>query len=57
MQGLFIRLAQQGYYVEVLNTPLTCVDLDSYAALMLIDIEDYLSTDELQVIRYHVEMY
>jgi hypothetical protein len=57
MQGLYTRLTQQGYYVEVAASPLTCIDLDSYAALLLIDIEDYLSRDEIERVRYYVEMH
>ena len=55
MIGLYNRLTRGGWHIEILAQPLTCVDASNYGALLLIDIEDYLSPDEIQSIRYNFE--
>jgi membrane-bound transcription factor site-1 protease len=42
------RLSEVGqYHVEVLTEPLTCFNASNYAALMIIDPEDYFSEREI----------
>lgn len=55
MIGLYNRLTKDGYYIEILNEPLTCFDARNYGALLMIDIEDYLSDEEISSLRYGFE--
>jgi membrane-bound transcription factor site-1 protease len=45
-----------GYFIEILAQPITCVDASNYGVLLLIDVEDFFSEDEIQAIRYNVEV-
>ena len=37
--------------MEILNQPLTCFDAGNYKSLLLVDIEDYLSEQEIAKVR------
>ena len=54
-ERLYSHLSSKGYYLETLYQPLTCFEAENYKALMLIDIEDYLSEAEIVKIREDVE--
>ena len=56
MQGLYNRLTKSGYFLEIMSVPFNCITAENYAALLLIDIEDFLSEDEIISIRYNIEM-
>lgn len=55
MQGLYSRLTKSGYFLEIASQPFTCIEATNYGALLLIDIEDYLSEDEIRSIRFNLE--
>ena len=55
-QSLYHRLSRRGYYLETLNQPLTCFDAKNYKALLLVDIEDYLSEEEITKLRIDIEV-
>jgi len=40
-----------GFHIEILSEPFTCFDADNYGALMVIDPEDYFSSNEIQKLR------
>ena len=52
---MYHRLSRKGYYLETLNQPLTCFSAENYKALLLVDIEDYLSEEEITKLRVDVE--
>lgn len=54
-QSLYHRLSRRGYYLETLNQPLTCFSAENYKALLLVDIEDYLSEEEITKLRVDIE--
>jgi len=39
-----------------MQKPYTCINSQNYAALLLIDIEDFLSDDEIFKIRHDIEV-
>lgn len=55
-EGLYSRLIRKGFFIEILNEPLTCFSASNYKALLLIDIEDYLSETEIAKVRRDVEV-
>lgn len=54
---LYRRLKNGGFYVEVLTKPYSCANVDAskYAALLLIDTEDFFTEKEMQLIRHDIE--
>ena len=52
---MYHRLSRSGYYLETLNQPLTCFQAENYKALLLVDIEDYLSKEEISKLRADIE--
>jgi len=42
---------KEPYYVEILTNPYTCFDALNYGALLIVDIEDYLSVSEMEKLR------
>ena len=49
------KLVDSGYYVEVLNSPITCFNPNNYKTLLIIDPEDYLSEAEILKLRRDYE--
>ncbi|KAH7728866.1 Membrane-bound transcription factor site-1 protease precursor [Aphelenchoides avenae] len=49
-RSLHQRLRSNGYYVEVLREPATCIDLGLYAAYLLVDPEEEFFRQEIHVI-------
>jgi len=54
---MYHRLTKKGYHLEILNQPLTCFEAENYGALLLVDIEDYLSEQEITKLRRDVEIH
>lgn len=52
---LYTFLNSQGYYIEILNEPLTCFDSNNYGTLMLADPEKGLSRNEIIKLRRDIE--
>lgn len=46
---------KEPYYVEILTNPYTCFDALNYGALLIVDIEDYLSVSEMEKLRQDIE--
>jgi len=55
MQSLHQRLSKQGYHLEILTQGFTCFAAENYKALLLIDPEDYFSTEEILKLRQDIE--
>lgn len=53
-KDLYKRLREQAYFIEVLGTPLTCIDTSLYGAYLLVDPEDEYFPEELDIIRTSV---
>jgi len=53
-KGLYNRLKQLGYYVEVISTPLTCFDPQNYGTLLIVDPEDEFFPAEIKKIEEDV---
>ncbi|KAL3313250.1 hypothetical protein Ciccas_008149 [Cichlidogyrus casuarinus] len=54
-RDLFEMLRKQGYYIEVLNEPITCITLDNYSVFMLVDSEDEFHPDEKELLQNAVK--
>jgi membrane-bound transcription factor site-1 protease len=52
---LYKFLRSQGYFVEILNEPITCFDARNYAALFMADGEKALSRNEIVKLRKDIE--
>ena len=52
---LYQHLRGQGWYVEVLGTPVTCVDMSNYGTLLIVDPEEEFFPQELSKIRRDVD--
>jgi len=52
---LYQHLRVQGFYVEVLGVPLTCVDMSLYGTLLIVDPEEEFFPEELSKIRRDVD--
>ncbi|KAJ2954409.1 hypothetical protein O0L34_g2673 [Tuta absoluta] len=46
-RDMYRRLREHGFYLEVMGTPLTCVDTSLYGALLLVDPEDEYFPEEM----------
>lgn len=47
-------LTEAGYFVEILGSPFTCFDAKNYGALLLVDLEEEYSSDEVRKLREDV---
>ena len=52
---LYQHLRGQGWYVEVLGTPVTCVDMSNYGTLLIVDPEEEFFPQELSKLRRDVD--
>eukprot|EP00092_Neocalanus_flemingeri_P107767 GFUD01138329.1.p1 GENE.GFUD01138329.1~~GFUD01138329.1.p1 ORF type:complete len:1040 (-),score=318.65 GFUD01138329.1:275-3394(-) len=52
---LYQHLRAQGFYVEVMGVPLTCVDMSQYGTLMIVDPEEEFFPEELSKLRRDVD--
>ena len=44
-----------GYHIEILTDPFTCFDALNYGAILIVDPEDWFSTQEIIKLRNDVE--
>eukprot|EP00484_Ammonia_sp_Unknown_P013892 CAMPEP_0197072576 /NCGR_PEP_ID=MMETSP1384-20130603/210168_1 /TAXON_ID=29189 /ORGANISM="Ammonia sp." /LENGTH=1087 /DNA_ID=CAMNT_0042511397 /DNA_START=88 /DNA_END=3351 /DNA_ORIENTATION=+ len=51
---LYDFLKDKGYFVEILSTDYSCIDADSYSALVIVDTEDEFHAEELQKLKHDV---
>ncbi|VDD81063.1 unnamed protein product [Mesocestoides corti] len=54
LRGLYQPLRQLGYFVEVLQKPLTCFNASNYGTLMIIDPEDEFAPNEIKKVHTDV---
>ena len=47
-------LTEAGYFVEVLGSPFTCFDAKNYGALLMVDLEEEYSSEEIRKLREDV---
>ncbi|EFA78031.1 membrane-bound transcription factor peptidase [Heterostelium album PN500] len=53
-RAMYQRLRESGYFLEVLNSPLTCFDPKSYGALLIVDPEEEFFPSEIKKIEEDV---
>ncbi|KAI8430788.1 hypothetical protein MSG28_000950 [Choristoneura fumiferana] len=54
-RDMYRRLREHGFYLEVMGTPLTCVDTSLYGALLLVDPEDEYFPEEMAAMKKAVD--
>ncbi|KOB68607.1 Uncharacterized protein OBRU01_18087 [Operophtera brumata] len=54
-RDMYKRLREHGFYVEVMGTPLTCIDTSLYGALLLVDPEDEYFPEEMATLKKAVD--
>ena len=54
-RDLYQHLRGQGWYVEVLGTPVTCADMNNYGTLLIVDPEEEFFPQELTKLRRDVD--
>ncbi|XP_031767302.1 membrane-bound transcription factor site-1 protease [Galleria mellonella] len=54
-RDMYHRLREHGYYLEVMGTPLTCIDTSLYGALLLVDPEDEYFPEEMAALKKAVD--
>ncbi|XP_063634305.1 membrane-bound transcription factor site-1 protease [Cydia splendana] len=54
-RDMYRRLRDHGFYLEVMGTPLTCVDTSLYGALLLVDPEDEYFPEEMAALKKSVD--
>jgi membrane-bound transcription factor site-1 protease len=54
-RDMYGSLRSAGYFVEVLGSPMTCLDASQYGALLLVDLEDEFFPEEVEKLRHDVE--
>lgn len=52
---LYQHLRGQGWYVEVMGTPVTCVDMNNYGTLLIVDPEEEFFPQELTKLKRDVD--
>ena len=52
---LYQHLRSQGWYVEVLGTPITCADMSNYGTLLIVDPEEEFFPQELTKLKRDVD--
>jgi membrane-bound transcription factor site-1 protease len=50
--GLYSAIAELGYFLEILQQPLTCFDASEYAALLIVDAEEEFTSEEIDKVWY-----
>ena len=51
---MYASLRSNGYFVEVLGSPLTCFDASQYGALLIVDSEEEFFPEEVEKLRHDV---
>ncbi|XP_013162352.1 PREDICTED: membrane-bound transcription factor site-1 protease isoform X1 [Papilio xuthus] len=54
-RDMYRRLREHGFYLEVMGTPLTCIDTSLYGALLLVDPEDEYFPEEMAALKKAVD--
>ncbi|KAJ0183797.1 hypothetical protein K1T71_000220 [Dendrolimus kikuchii] len=54
-RDMYRKLREHGFYLEVMGTPLTCVDTSLYGALLLVDPEDEYFPEEMATLKKAVD--
>lgn len=54
-RDMYGSLRSAGYFVEVLGSPLTCVDASQYGALLMVDSEDEFFPEEVDKLKLDIE--
>ncbi|XP_075990927.1 membrane-bound transcription factor site-1 protease [Anticarsia gemmatalis] len=54
-RDMYRRLREHGFYLEVMGTPLTCIDTSLYGALLLVDPEDEYFPEEMASLKKAVD--
>ncbi|XP_053624400.1 membrane-bound transcription factor site-1 protease [Plodia interpunctella] len=54
-RDMYRRLREHGFYLEVMGTPLTCIDTSLYGALLLVDPEDEYFPEEMSTLKKAVD--
>ncbi|XP_045510195.1 membrane-bound transcription factor site-1 protease [Colias croceus] len=54
-RDMYRRLREHGYYVEVMGSPLTCINTSLYGALLLVDPEDEYFPEEMAALKKAVD--
>ncbi|XP_049884757.1 membrane-bound transcription factor site-1 protease [Pectinophora gossypiella] len=54
-RDMYRRLREHGFYLEVMGTPLTCIDTSLYGALLLVDPEDEYFPEEMAALKRAVD--
>lgn len=52
---LYQHLRAQGFYIEVMGVPLTCVDMSNYGTLLIVDPEEEFYPEELSKLRRDID--
>ena len=53
-RDMYASLRSNGYFVEVLGSPLTCFDASQYGALLIVDSEEEFFPEEVEKLRHDV---
>ncbi|CAH2103147.1 unnamed protein product [Euphydryas editha] len=54
-RDMYRRLREHGFYLEVMGSPLTCIDTSLYGALLLVDPEDEYFPEEMAALKKAVD--
>jgi len=52
---LYQHLRSQGFYLEVMGQPLTCIDMSKYGTLLIVDPEEEFFPDEMTKLRHDID--
>lgn len=54
-RDMYRRLREHGFYLEVMGSPLTCIDTSLYGALLLVDPEDEYFPEEMATLKKAID--
>ncbi|XP_072931051.1 membrane-bound transcription factor site-1 protease [Epargyreus clarus] len=54
-RDMYRRLREHGFYLEVMGTPLTCINTSLYGALLLVDPEDEYFPEEMATLKKAID--
>ena len=53
-RDMYTSLRDNGYFIEVLGSPVTCFDASQYGALLLVDSEEEYFPEEVEKLKHDV---
>lgn len=56
-RDMYNYVRRQGYFIEVLGSPITCFNATQYGTLLIVDSEEEYFPEEITKLRYDVEQY